>query len=133
MSANRTTVLLSILKGFLAAMFLTLIGMVLIAVLAVVVSVSDQTLSLLNQFLKIASILLGVRAAVGRGGSRGFVTGVVLALLYMTIGYFLYVVLGGGYWSVTGMLGEILLGSAIGGVGGAILSNLSPRRKRQRA
>lgn len=133
MSVNRTSVLLSIFKGFLAAALLTLAGMLLIAALAVAVSISDQTLSLLNQLLKIASILLGVRTAVGRGGSRGFVTGVVLALLYMAIGYFFYLVLGGGVWSFSGMLGEMLLGAAIGGTFGAILANLSPRRKRRKA
>ena len=133
MPANRTSVLLSIFKGFLVAAAITLIGMVLIAALAVGVSISDQTLSLLNQFLKIIAILAGTFIAVGRGGSRGFVTGVVLALVYMIAGYVLYVVLGGGAWSITGMLGEMLLGAAIGGVCGAILANLPPRRRRRKA
>ena len=81
--------------------------------------------------LKIAAIILGVRAAVGRGGSRGFVTGAVLALIYMILGYALYVALGGGAHSATVMLGEMLLGAAIGGVYGTILANMRPKRKRK--
>ena len=96
MSANRVSVILSILKGLLVAIAITLLGMLLFAALTVFASVPDNLLTVLNQLLKIAAIGLGVRAAVGRGGARGFVTGAVLALIYMILGYAMYVVLGGG-------------------------------------
>lgn len=131
MSANRISVLISILKGLMVAVAATLLGMLAIAALALFVRVSDRTISLLNQLLKILSVVLGTWSAVGRGGSRGFVTGVVLGLLYMIFGYWLYTALGGGAWSVVGMLGEILLGAAVGGVFGAVLANLSPRSRRK--
>ena len=131
MSANRGSVFLSILKGLLVAIVFTLLGMLLFAALTVFASVPDNLLTVLNQLLKIAAIALGVRAAVGRGGTRGFVTGAVLALIYMILGYAMYVLLGGGVHSVTTMLGEMLLGAAIGGVCGAILANMKPKRKRR--
>ena len=131
MSANRVSVILSILKGLLVAIAITLLGMLLFAALTVFASVPDNLLTVLNQLLKIAAIGLGVRAAVVRGGARGFVTGAVLALIYMILGYAMYVVLGGGVHSVTTMLGEMLLGAAIGGVCGAILANMKPKRKRR--
>ena len=131
MSANRVSVILSILKGLLVAIAITLLGMLLFAALTVFASVPDNLLTVLNQLLKIAAIGLGVRAAVGRGGARGFVTGAVLALIYMILGYAMYVVLDGGVHSVTTMLGEMLLGAAIGGVCGAILANMKPKRKRR--
>ena len=131
MSANRVSVFLSILKGLLVAVVFTLLGMLLFAALTVFASVPDNLLTVLNQLLKIAAIALGVRAAVGQGGTRGFVTGAVLALIYMILGYAMYVLLGGGVHSVTTMLGEMLLGAAIGGVCGAILANMKPKRKRR--
>lgn len=131
MSANRVSVLLSILKGLLVSAAFTLLGMLAIAALTVFARISDNLLTILNQVLKVAAIALGVRAAVGRGGSRGFVTGAVLALIYMILGYGLYVWLGGGAYSTTTMLGEMLLGAAVGGVCGTILANMHPKRKRR--
>lgn len=127
MSANRIDVIFSILRGFLLAAALTLFGMFVIAALTVFIRISDGTLSLLNQLIKILSILLGTWTAVGRGGRHGFVTGIVLSFVYTISGYALYVALGGGAWSITAMLGEILLGAAIGGTCGAVLANLTPR------
>lgn len=131
MSANRVSVFLSILKGLLVAIVFTLLGMLLFAALTVFTTVPDNLLTVLNQLLKIAAIALGVRAAVGRGGTRGFVTGAALALIYMILGYAMYVLLGGGVHSITTMLGEMLLGAAIGGVCGTILANMKPKRTRR--
>ena len=132
MSANRTDAMISVLRGFLLTAVITLISMLTIAALTVFVRISDKTVSLLNQLVKILAVVLGTWSAVGRGGSHGFVTGVVLALLYMIAGYSLYVALGGGVWSVSGMLGEMLLGAAVGAVCGAILANLSPGGRRRK-
>ena len=134
MSSNRISVLLSILKGFIACIAVTLAGMLLITLLTVFARIPDSAITALNQLLKIAAIVLGTRAAVGRGGSRGFVTGTVVALLYMIMGYAMYVWLGGGAHTATLMLGEMLIGAAIGGIVGAILANLQPKpRKKHRA
>ena len=133
MSTNRIDSMISVLRGFLIAVVTTLIGMFAIAALTVFVRISDGTVSVLNQLIKILAIVLGTWTAVGRGGSHGFVTGVVLALIYMIAGYSLYVALSGGAWSASDMLGEMLLGAAVGGVCGAILANLSPRSRRRKA
>lgn len=130
MAVNRKNILAGMLKGLFVAIALTSLGMLIIAALTVFIRISDGLLTALNQILKIASIALGVWAAVGRGGSRGFVTGAALGLIYMVAGYAFFAALGGPY-STTDMLGEMLLGSAIGGVCGAVLANLSPRRSRK--
>ena len=130
MSSNRTGILLSILKGLLVSIAVTLTGMLLIALLTVFTRISDETLLLLNQVLKIAAILLGVIATVGRGGSRGFVTGAVPAALYMILGYGMFALLGGTH-STSAMLGEMLMGAAIGAFAGAILANMHPRKRRR--
>ena len=133
MSANRIDAIISVLRGFLLAAATTLIGMLIIASLTVFIRISDGTVSLLNQLIKILAIVLGTWSAVGRGGSHGFVTGVVIALFYMITGYSLYVALGGGVWSAAGMLGEMLFGSAVGGVCGAVFANLPPKSRRRKS
>lgn len=132
MSASRTNVFTGILKGTLAAALITLVAMLLIAAFALFFKISDTALLAVNQLVKILSIILGVRIAVGRGGRRGFFTGAVVSLLYMIAGYVMYVSLGGVY-DVRTMLGEMLLGAAVGSVAGAVCANMktsSHRAKR---
>ena len=133
MPKSRTEVLLALARGLLCAIALTLAGMAVIAVLVVHARASDGTIRALNQLLKCAASVLGTIAAVGRGGRRGFVTGLVLAILYMALGYAMAVALGGNAFQVPGMLGEMLIGAAIGATCGAICSNLPARRARARA
>ena len=132
MGKRRGKVIGSILKGLLCAVTLTLLLMVGVASLALGVRISDGTLTALNQVMKLLSILLGVTVAVGRGGQRGFLTGMTVAMLYMILGYGCYVALGGNAFIVTQMLGEILIGAALGAIAGAVLSNL-PAGRRNRA
>ena len=129
MNKTRLQTVAGLMKGLLCAIALTLIGMAGIAALAVYLRASDALIRALNQLLKCLAILLGVTVTVGRGGHRGFFTGMALAIVYMALGYALAVLLGGNAFNVPGMLGEILIGAALGGVFGAVLSNLPERRR----
>ena len=133
MGKRRGQMVVSILKGLLCAVAMTLLLMVGVAALALGVRVSDGLLTALNQLMKLFSIILGVSVAVGRQGQRGFFTGMAVAMLYMTIGYACYVALGGNAFVVTQMLGEILVGAALGALAGAVLSNLPEKRGRRTA
>ncbi|MDO5323825.1 MAG: TIGR04086 family membrane protein [Clostridia bacterium] len=133
MPKTRKRTLLSLLKGLLIAVALTLVCMLAMAAALVYLQMSDRLLTVLNQLVKLLAIALGTCAAVPRGGSRGLLTGVEIALLYMALGYAMYVLLGGGSFAVGNMLGEMLLGSAVGAVTGAVRANLSPRRSRIKA
>ena len=132
MGKNRLNVVAALLRGLLVAIAMTLLGMAGIAALAVYARASDGLIRGLNQALKGLAIILGTWAAVGRGGERGFITGMALAMLYMALGYSLAVGLGGNAFAVPGMLGEIMIGAAIGGATGAVLSNLPAPRRRVR-
>ena len=129
MAINRRGAALALVKGLLTAVALTLVGMALITALALVARVSDGLIMVLNQILKLAAIVVGALAAIGRGGERGFFTGMALAILYMALGYGLYVALGGNCFVAQEMLGEILVGAAIGAITGAVLANMKPRRR----
>ena len=129
MTRSRTKTLLSLLKGLAGAILLTLLLMAVVAALAAMGRISDDLLMVLNQLMKLAAILLGVTLAVGRGGRRGFVTGMALAMLYMALGYGCYAALGGSAFSTSEFLGEVMLGAAVGAVAGAVLSNLPAKRR----
>lgn len=129
MAINRRGAAVALARGLLSAVGVTLLGMAIVAALALAAKVSDGVIMALNQVIKLAAIVLGALAAVGRGGERGFITGMALAILYMALGYAMYVALGGNAFSVREMLGEILLGAAVGAIAGAVLANMKPRRR----
>ena len=129
MHSKRIGILFSILKGVFLAVCLTLAGMLLTALLTVFAHISDRLLLIINQCLKVAAIVAGVCTSVGRGGSRGFVTGAVVALIYMLLGYLLYACLGGRH-SFSLLFGELLMGAAVGAFTGAILANMSPGKRK---
>lgn len=132
MKGKRTAVVKSIAAGLISAILVTLAGMLLMAGLMMVVSVGDRWLMILNQLLKIGSVILGTCIAVPRGGQRGLATGTAVALLYACIGYGMYAALGGASFTIGGMLGEILICAAAGAVTGTIRANMQPSRRRKK-
>ncbi len=121
----------SILAGLVSAVMITLAGMLLLAGIMMIASVGDRWLMILNQVLKIGSVIMGACVAVPRGGRRGLATGSAVSLLYACIGYSMYVCLGGSGFTVGGMLGEILICAAAGAVTGTIRANMQPARRKK--
>ena len=130
MAKTRRSILKRLLLGLLTAILVTLVGMLLLAAALIYLKMDDGLLTVLNQLVKALAIILGVCAAVERGGNRGLATGVEIALIYAASGYAMYLLLGGGSFSAGGMLGEMLLGGAVGALTGAVRANLHPRRIR---
>lgn len=118
-----------LLIGLAIAIAFTVAAMLILAVALITLDAEDKTISIINQFVKIAAILLGTIFAVPRGGERGLASGVFIAVVYTVLGYICYLALGGASFSFTGMLGEILIGTAVGAVCGAVRANLNPKRK----
>ncbi len=129
MNPERIARILNILKGLGAAIGVSLIGMAILAAVVVYLPISDGLLLGLNQALKVLSIGLGVLTAVGRGGSKGFVSGLILGLLYMALGYGLYAFLSGEHSPAGLMVGEMVLGALIGALSGAVAANLKPGKR----
>lgn len=129
MPRNRRNIARSLLAGFLAAALFTIAAMLLLAASLICLSISDGMLTVLNQLVKYGSVLLGTCIAVSRGSERGLATGIALALAYSAAGYALYLALGGGSFAVGNMLGEMLLGSAVGAVTGAVRANMKPKSR----
>ena len=133
MKNARLRALWALTRGLLAAVAATLAGMLLLAAAVIYLDVTDGALAALNQLLKLFSVVLGARLAVGVGGERGFVTGAAVGLLYMALGYVLYWRLGGALFSAAAMLLEMLVGFAVGAAAGAVCANLRPRARRAKA
>ncbi|NLG24623.1 MAG: TIGR04086 family membrane protein [Clostridiales bacterium] len=114
------------------AFIATLACMLALAAVVVFANLPDGVLMAVNQVVKVASIFLGVRSAVGAGGRRGFAMGTAVGLIYMALGYGLYCLLDGGLSTAQALAGEFGMGAAVGAVSGAIVANLKPSRRTPR-
>ena len=120
----------AVLRGVLVSASITVISVAVFALILNWWDASDRAITAINQVVKFVSILAGVVSALDGQTQGGTARGVCVGLLYMALGYAMYVLLGGGSFAVGNMLGEMLLGSAVGAVTGAVRANLSPRRSR---
>ena len=131
---SRGRTLWSILKGIILALAATLVAMAGLALLVVRFGLSDGALTALNQLTKVAAIFLGVWAAVGRGGQRGFALGAVTGLGYMALGYALVCLLDGQKAPAGVLAAEFGMGAGLGALSGALTANLpAPSKKRRGA
>jgi len=124
--------LLKLAKGTAVAAACTLPGMALLALMVVCTPIDDNALTACNQLLKALALFTGALAAVGRGGSRGFVTGAAVGLAYMLLGYGVYCALEGNAGALGMLGGEALFGALIGGISGAVCANMRPARRKKR-
>ena len=114
----------AITKGLLCAVAVTLGCMGIIVALVVFSGLPDNWLRGLNQSTKLLAMVSGVFITVKSKVRSGFAAGMALCIIYMALGFGMYMALGGGAFDVSVMLGEILLGAAVGGLAGALFSNL---------
>ncbi len=124
---------LGALRGLAVAVGITALGMLALGLMAGYTAVTDDTIRLMNQCLKLASVLLGTLAAVGMGGERGLVKGMAVGALYMLLGLGILGLASGMNADWSTLAGEVLIGAAVGGAAGALLANLPARRSRRSA
>ena len=130
MKSRRKSAAMGLIKGIIAAVGVTLIGMVVLAGLVIFTGMGDSLIRVLNQALKALAVIAGTYLAVGRGGERGLVTGAGVGAAYAVIGYVTYMLTGGGEFSIVELMGEILIAVAAGAASGAVFANMKPRKKR---
>jgi len=128
----RLETLITLAKGLATAILITLGGMLLLSAVVVFLPVSDALSLALNQMLKITSIFFGALTAIGFGGRRGFAMGAAIGHLYMALGYTVYCILDQALAPAVQMTGELLMGTLIGALSGAVVANISPKRKKGR-
>ena len=124
---------LGALRGLAVAVGITALGMLALGLMAGYTAVTDNTIRLMNQCLKLASVWLGTLAAVGMGGERGLVKGMAVGALYMLLGLGILGLASGMNADWSTLAGEVLIGAAVGGAAGALLANLPARRSRRSA
>jgi len=123
-SRRQRTLPMTILRGLLTAIGVTLACVLIFALLMQWLRPSDAVIRVVNQLIKLGSIFAGVYVAVGRGGDKGLLTGALVGLVYMLLGVLLYALLSGQQLPFTAYLSDVAMGIAGGGIAGAIIGGL---------
>ena len=104
--------------------------MLLTAALIVFVSVSDRALTIINQVIKLISIIPGGLLAVRAYRKRGFALGACVGLIYMILGCSMYYALAGGSFTPASLAAEFAIGGVIGAFTGSLAANYAAAHRR---
>ncbi len=121
--------ILRVLKGVMAAALITVAGMLLLTGWVVLRGLNDNGIMIVNQLIKVISVLAGVFISVGRGGEKGLLTGAAVGILYILIGYGLYCAIDGSSASAKVMAVEEAAGAVIGACTGVLLANMKAGKR----
>ncbi len=121
---NSGNVWLSILKGSLIALSVSLAGILMFAFLLKFTSISDSFITPVNQVIKGLSIFLGVFIGFRKQKNMGLLGGVLTGLFFTVFAFVSFSLLNGGFLFDKILLMDIIFGSIIGGICGIICVNI---------
>ncbi len=123
--------LTSVVKGTGVAAGVSVLAIVGLAMALRFFDVSENTITIINQILKVASVVLGVLMGVGRGGAQGYAKGAVTGGAYMALGLGAALA-AGSLFTLPQLLSELAIGAAVGALSGAVAANM-PQKSTARA
>ena len=115
---------LSIIKGSLAAISLTLILILVFALLIRFFNISDNWIFPVNQIIKIISLFVGIKTMIKGNVEKGFLKGILLGGGYFIISLLVFSILQGSLNFRMNNLYDFLLTMLMGGLIGIILVNV---------
>lgn len=117
-------VFLSIVKGSLIALCVSLIGILIFAFCLKFTSLSDKLILPINQVIKGLSIFLGVFFGLKKRKEMGLVSGLLIGFIYTIVAFIVFSILNGAFSFDHTLLNDIIFGAIIGGICGIICVNL---------
>ncbi len=120
----KNTLVISILKGSLTAVCVSLIGILIFAFLLKFTNISDSIISPVNQVIKGVSVFLGVFLGLKKQKELGLVSGLLIGLIYTIAAFLVFSLLNGAFSFDRTLLNDILFGAVTGAICGVIAVNL---------
>ena len=117
-------VFLSIVKGSLIALCVSLIGILIFAFCLKFTSLSDKLILPINQVIKGLSIFLGVFFGLKKRKEMGLVSGLLIGFVYTIVAFIVFSIVNGAFNFDHTLLNDIVFGTIIGGICGIICVNL---------
>lgn len=116
-------VLSNIIKGTLTAVSVSLVLILIFAVLIKFLNIPDNFITPVNQVIKIISIFVGCFTALKVYKQKGLVTGTMIGLIYTTLAFLIFSLLGGNFSFTINLLIDAIFAMIIGGMCGIFSVN----------
>ena len=126
-SSESPAVWLTVLKGALVSLSVSLVGILIFAFFIKYVAVPTAAIKPVNQVIKGLSLLIGCFIALRKSDKMGLVTGLLIGLLYTILAFLVFSILDGNFEFSKTLVNDLLFGGIIGAICGVIAVNL--RRK----
>ena len=123
------SVVLSILKGSVYALCISLVCVLVFAFCLKFTPLSESLITPINQVIKGVSIFLGVLLGLKKQKERGLASGLLIGLVYTIVAFFAFSALNHSFVFDRTLVNDIIFGTIIGGICGIICVNLKKTTK----
>lgn len=120
----KKTMIISILKGCLTALCVSLVGILIFAFILKFTNISDSVINPVNQVIKGVSIFLGVFIGLKKEKEMGLVSGLLIGLLFTMLAFTVFSILDGRFVFDRTLLNDMLFGGIMGAICGIICVNI---------
>lgn len=125
---TRNNFFLSLLKGSLMALSISLILICIFAFLLRFCDIKTEAIKPINQVIKIVSILIGVFYGLKKSTEMGLITGLFIGLVYTILAFVVFSVLNGGFNFERSLINDIIFGGISGAIVGVIAVNFKKKK-----
>ena len=111
----------SIFKSAFTSLIVALVGILILAFVIKISSLSPNVVSLVVLFMKIISIFIGCFLSIN--GKNGFVKGALSGILFAVVAYLIFTLIGGEQIVFKGFLIDTLICFFVGAISGIVAVN----------
>lgn len=116
--------IISVIKGTVVSVAITLILILLFAVLIRFLSIPESAIFPVNQVIKALSIFIGLLVITKGAKEKGLIKGLLLGLLYFILNHVIFSILQGAFSVTISNIYDLLLTTLMGGILGLIAVNI---------
>ena len=118
---------ITILKGAMNALIISLVGILIFAFIIKLTSISDSLIKPINQAIKVISILFGCFAALKQVTDKTILKGLLIGAIYTILAFLLFSTLNGKFEFSFTLILDVLFAGAVGIIS-AIICNIFKKR-----
>lgn len=120
---TRKNLFSQILKGCLIALCISIIGILVFAFVLRFVTINDISIKIINQIIKVLSVLFGVMVCLKKDKSKGLVKGSIIGVVYTISSYLLFSLLVASFSFGFSIMYDIIFSGIVGLISGVIFVN----------
>lgn len=117
---QKSSFILSVLKGVLVALSSCLILILIFAFILRFVTISDALIKPINQIIKCVSVLVGTFTALKHRKEQGLITGLFVGILFVLLSFVVFSLLDGNFEFSRTLINDFFFGGVIGAISGII-------------